>query len=265
MPLDGFLFALAAAFVHAGWNLLIAREVDTHAATAVALLVGCLLLAPVAAIVWRVQAAALPYAAASAALELIYFALLAIAYAQHELSAVYPLARGSAPVLVLIASGVALSTVPSPVATTGVVVVASGVLGVRGGEWRGAPLALAVGACVAGYTVLDKQGVAHANPIAYLELVLVVPAIVYGIAVRKRLFPALGTGVGLAGAGTVGAYALALAALRLAPAPAVAAVRESSVVIGVALAAVILREPVTRTRMLGSVAVATGVALIALG
>ncbi len=265
MPLDGFLFALAAAFVHAGWNLLIARERDTHAATAAALVVGCLVLAPIAAAVWRVQAAALPYAAASTVLELAYFALLAIAYQRHELSAIYPLARGSAPVLVLVGSAIALATIPSALATVGVVVVAVGVAGVRGASWRGAPLALAVGVCVAGYTVLDKQGVAHANPLAYLELVLVIPALVYGIAMRGRLVPAMRTGASLAGVGTVGAYALTLAALQLAAAPAVSAVRESSVVIGVALAAIILREPVTRARMVGSVAVAVGVALVALG
>jgi uncharacterized membrane protein len=61
-----------------------------------------------------------------------------------------------------------------------------------------------------------------------------------------------------------GAYALALAALRLAPAPAVAALRETSVVLAALLAAVFLREPVGLERFTGAVAVAGGVALIAL-
>jgi drug/metabolite transporter (DMT)-like permease len=265
MPLNGFLFAFAAAFVHAGWNLLIARERDTHAATATALLVGCLVLAPAAAAVWRVQAAALPYAAASTLLELAYFALLAVAYQHHELSAVYPLARGSAPVLVLVGSAITLGSLPSAIACAGVLLVAGGVLAVRGVRWQGAPLALAVGACLAAYTVIDKQGVAHANPLAYLELVLVGPAIAYGFVVRRRVAPALRTGAPLAGVGMVGAYALTLAALQLAPAAAVSAVRESSVVIAVALAALILREHVTKTRWLGSIAVAIGVALVAAG
>lgn len=265
MTSTAFLLALAAAFVHASWNLLIARERDTHAATAVALLAGCFVLAPAAAILWRVDAAALPYAAASTMLELAYFALLAFAYERDELSAVYPLARGSAPVLVLVASAVALGTLPSALATVGIVLVAGGVLAVRGARWRGAGLALGVGACLAAYTVIDKQGVRHANPLAYLELVLVLPTIVYTFALRERLLAAVRTAAPIAGIGTVGAYGLTLAALQLAPAAAVSAVRESSVVIGVILAALVLNEPVTRSRLIGAIIVAAGVAAIAAG
>src|SRR5207247_2230111 len=111
--------------------------------------------------------------------ELAYFALLAAAYARDDLSVVYPLARGSAPVLVLVLSAVALGTVPPALAVVGIVLVATGVLAVRGADWRGAGFALAVGACIAAYTVVDKQGVRHANPLAYLELVLVIPALAY--------------------------------------------------------------------------------------
>jgi drug/metabolite transporter (DMT)-like permease len=81
---------------------------------------------------------------------------------------------------------------------------------------------------------------------------------------RSRLRGAIRSPAPLAGLGMVGAYALTLAALQKAPAPAVSAVRESSVVIGVALAAVFLSEPVGRRRLAGSLAVVSGVALIAL-
>ena len=94
--------ALGAAFLHALWNVLLAGSRDSVAATGALLLFGVLLLAP-AALLWAaaVSAEALPFVAASAVLELAYFVLLARAYRGGELGVVYPVARGSAPVLVL--------------------------------------------------------------------------------------------------------------------------------------------------------------------
>jgi hypothetical protein len=101
MPPQAFAYALAAAFVHASWNVLLARDRDVQAATAGALAVGVLVFAPVAAAVWNVEAAAVPFIVGSAAFELAYVALLAAAYRRADLSLVYPLTRGAAPVLVL--------------------------------------------------------------------------------------------------------------------------------------------------------------------
>src|SRR5690348_13023927 len=104
MPLDALLLALAAAVVHAAWNLLLSGSEDTHAATAVALVAGALAWAPPAIVLWRLDGSAWPYIAASSALELTYLVLLATAYATTAMGFVYPIARGSAPVLVLLAS-----------------------------------------------------------------------------------------------------------------------------------------------------------------
>jgi drug/metabolite transporter (DMT)-like permease len=265
MPISALAFALAAALVHATWNLLIAKARDTQATTAVALLAGCAALAPAAAATWRVEPAALPYAIGSAALELAYFALLAHAYSRAELSSVYPLARGSAPVLVLLGAAIALGSEPGPAQVAGVLLVAAGVVAARGAGRAGTLLALGVGACIAGYTILDKQGVRYASPLAYLELVLAVPALVYAGALARRLRAALGGAAPLAGVGMVGAYALTLAALRLAAPAPVAAVRETSVLIGVMFGAIFMHEQVGRTRALGALAIAVGVAAIALG
>src|SRR3954471_13502120 len=97
VPFGAFALAVSSAFVHALWNLLLARARDSEAATAVALVVGALAFAPVAVLTWDVSSATIPYLAISAALELAYFALLARAYEHGELSLVYPVARGSAP------------------------------------------------------------------------------------------------------------------------------------------------------------------------
>src|SRR6185503_1510639 len=86
--------ALAAAVVHAAWNLALARGHDPEAATAVALLISLVVWAIPAALLGGVSADAVPYIAASSVLELAYFALLAAAYARAEMSLVYPIARG---------------------------------------------------------------------------------------------------------------------------------------------------------------------------
>jgi uncharacterized membrane protein len=95
--------------------------------------------------------------------------------------------------------------------------------------------------------------------------VMIGPAVAYTLAVRPaRVRRAVSPPTILVGAISAGAYLLVLLALRLASAPAVAAVRETSVVIATALAAVVLRERVGPVRLAGAVLVAGGVALLAL-
>jgi drug/metabolite transporter (DMT)-like permease len=274
VPAGALGLALAAAAVHAVWNLLLARARDPEAATAVALVVAVLAFAPVALLAWDVEADAVPYVVASAVLELAYFALLAAAYARSELSLVYPLARGLAPVLVLVIAVATLGAGTSVAQVAGVIAVGCGVVLVRGlsGErdTTGALLAAAVAACIAGYTLVDKEGLRFADPLPYLWLVLVPVAAGYAAAQGRTrggeaLRAELSGSTAVAGLSMFAAYALTLAALRLADAAAVAAVRESSVVIATGLAAVVLRERVTRERLAGAVLVAAGVGAIALG
>jgi drug/metabolite transporter (DMT)-like permease len=274
MPLSALLLALAAAVVHASWNLLLSDTPDTHAAAAVALVVGVLVCAPFVAIGSRFAASAIPYVAGSSALEVLYMALLATAYSLAAVGLVYPIARGSAPVLVLAAGALALGGRVSLGAATGVVLVGLGIVFVRRVDRASRPrdlaLALAVGASIAGYTLVDKSGIRHASPIAYLEAVFAVTAVAYGAGVlRARGVAAIRSAVSartvLAGVGFIGAYALTLAALRLAPAASVAAVRESSVLIATAVLALSGREEVGRQRLAGAVAVVAGIALISLG
>jgi drug/metabolite transporter (DMT)-like permease len=274
MPISALLLALAAAAVHATWNLLLSREEDTHAASAVALLFGTVVFAPVAAITWRLDSTALPYVFGSGALELLYLALLATGYSVAAMSFIYPIARGSAPVLVLIAGVIAVGATVSLLAAVGVVVAAVGIVLVRGLSTPGRPrdlaLALSVGASIAGYTLVDKHGITHAASLTYLELVLGLPAIVYIFGVGHvrggaALRAAVNRSTLLAGVGMFGAYALALAALRLAPAASVAAVRESSVVMATAVLAITGREKIGPERLAGAVAVVAGIALISLG
>lgn len=274
MPISALLLALAAAAIHACWNVLLSGSEDTHSATAVAMVVGVIVFAPVAALTWRVQRAAVPYIAASSALELLYLVLLVTGYARAAMSFIYPIARGSAPVVVLAVSVLALGTSVSELAALGVVVIAVGIVLVRGlrtsGGVRDLALALSVGACIASYTLVDKRGIAHANPLAYVEVVFTVTALGYllvawrmtGAAALRR---AVRVPSVVAGVGFFAAYALALAALRIAPAASVAAVRESSVVLATAWLAFSHRERVTLERLVGACAVVAGIGLVAFG
>jgi drug/metabolite transporter (DMT)-like permease len=267
------VLALCAAFVHAAWNLLLARARDSEAATATAAAIGALAFAPVAALIWNVHARAIPWAAGSAALELVYLILLARAYQEGELSLVYPVARGSAPLLVLIFTVVVLGASPSAAAIVGIGLVAAGVLLVRGSgrgaEPRDLQLALAIAVSIASYTLIDKQGLKYADPIPYLEITVAPPALTY-LLIMKRRGPLARPEPQIiaAGLGIFGAYGLVLAAIRLASSanvPAVQAVRESSVVIAVLLARAVLNERVTKTRLAGAAAVVAGIAAIAAG
>ena len=238
MPVSAFALAIAAAAVHALWNLLIARAVDPEAATAVALCVAVVVFAPVAAAVWDVDREVWPYLVATSIFELAYFALIAAAYRRAHLSVIYPLARGSAPVLVLVLGAVVLDASTAWMQGLGV--------------------------------LLDKRGIRHATPLVYLELSMIVPALAYGsgIAATKGIAPLRAAATRetfAAGLATFGAYALVLAALQRASAASVAAVRETSVVIAAVLARSMLKEPAGVARLSGAVLVAGGVALVSLG
>ena len=274
MGITALLLALAAAVVHAAWNLLLSDAEDTHGAAAVAITTGVILFAPVAALTWRLELSAVPYMLASGVLEGIYLALLATGYSRAAMSFVYPIARGSAPVLVLVIGVVLLGSAVSLFAALGVGLVAAGIVLVRGlrahGSYRDLGLALSIGACIAGYTLIDKHGITHGRPLCYLEVVFALTATAYlagtirvigAAAVRAAVTPRSL----IAGVGYFGSYGIVLLALRLAPAASVAAVRESSVVMATAVLALRSHERVTAERLGGSVLVLAGIILISFG
>ena len=264
--------ALSAAVLHATWNLLVARARDPEAATAVALLVALVVYAPVAVVGWRLEAEALPYLVATSLLHLLYVPLVPAAYRRADVSVVYPIARGTAPLVVLAVGVLALGAATSAGEVLGICLVAGGVFLVRGIR-RTAPAGIAVGlliaAVIAAYTLVDSIGVDRAAPFTYLELSMLLPGVAYAAALaRMRGVPALRRELGpatiTAGVATFGSYGLVLAALQRAEAAPVAAVRETSIVIAAGLAAAVLGERVTAARFLGAATVAAGVALVSL-
>jgi len=236
----------------------------------VALLVAVVAGAPFAIVFWRLDSHVWPFLIAGSLLQLLYFVLLAFAYTHAELSVVYPVARGLAPVFVLVGSIVVTGAGTTPRQAVGVLLVAAGVLLVRGvRRGKGALLAVTIACVIATYTVVDKHGVVHASPVAYLELMCIFTGVVYAPAVAatrgtSALRAELNRRSFAAGVGTFAAYALVLAALQLASAASVAAVRESGVLVATALAAFVLRERVTAWRAGGAVLVVAGIVLLGL-
>jgi len=265
---QAFVLALGSAFLHALWNLLLGRAHDVQAAAAVTFLLSVAAALPFALIWWHADASVWPYALASSLLETVYVLGLAYAYRVADVSVVYPLTRGLAPVLALIAAVAFLAHRPSATEIAGVLIVSAGVLLVRGtaanADSRTLLLSVTIAASIAAYTLVDRAGIQRAGALTYFVLVLALPCLVAaplnGVQAMRRELG--GATVAAAGA-NLGSFLLGLLALRHGAAAPVLAVRSSSIVIATLLAGRLLAEHVSRTRLAGVVLVFAGVALLA--
>ena len=269
MPASALLLALGSAVLHAAWNLLLARARDVQAAAATTFVVSVVVALPFALVWWNADASVWPYALASTLLEIVYVVALALAYRGGEVSFVYPLTRGLAPVLALVLGALVLGDAVSATAAVGVLLVAFGVVLVRGvaarGDARALLLVATIATTIAAYTLVDREGIQHAGALTYFVLTLAGPCLVYpplvGLgAMRRELHPETVA----AGLANLGSFVLGLLALRHGPAAPVLAVRSSSVVIATVLAGRLLAERVSRGRLAGSLLVFAGIALLAL-
>lgn len=270
MPPHAVLLVLLAAGCHASWNVLLAGRRHVQAATAVGLLAGTLAFAPVVAATWRVEAGAWPWVALSAVLELGYFSALTWAYDRFELSLIYPVARGLAPVVVLCIGTALLAVGATGAQVAGVLIVSGGVLLVRRGgaahrgDWHGVGIGVVIGCFIAALTLVDREGITHAAPIPFFWLAQVPVALAAAVLRRRELRAAVEVRSLAVGGFMYGGYALFLYGLRLTEPHAAQAVRESSIVMTTILAALVLKEPVARRRFLGVGVVLAGVLAIAL-
>ncbi len=272
MSLAVFAILLVAALLHAGWNALVRRDPDRGAATIAVAVGGAVVGIAVLPFLPRLAPVAVPYILASGLIHLAYFTLIARAYRHGELSVVYPLMRGLAPLIVTLAAIVFIEPASTRV-LVGVAVLAGGIvsLGVDGLKRRHAVgSALANAFVIAGYTLVDGLGVRLSGaPETYVAWVLVAGAVVtLGVRLWRQ-----GTGVlaGLraripltlaSGVMTYAAYGIALWAMTVAPIGAVAAVRESSVLFATAIGAVALGERFGPIRWLAAALVVGGLVLI---
>lgn len=264
------MLALAAAVSHASWNAFLRSGADRLWTVTVMSLAMTAVAVPTAVILPLPPAAAWPYLAVSACIQTVYSVFLVTAYRKGELGQVYPIVRGSVPLLVAIA-GFALtgqSLTPSQIA--GVTLIALGIMGLAVGRGRasaGAVLwALATGSLVAAYAMVDAVGVRHAgNPIAYAAWISVIygallPAIFVAVRGKLSVDLRLRETWKAAGGGLVSlfAYGLVIAAFALGPAAPVAALRETSVVFSALIGWLFLGEKMTAQRLTACLAVAFG-------
>jgi len=273
------ILVLVSALMHAGWNLIAKIGGDRLVAMAV-MKVPNTLVALLVLIVAGVPAReSWPFLLASAGVNCVYFFFLIKAY-RGDLSLAYPVARGVAPLLVLVLSMLAAHEMPTPSGVAGVLLISSAVLALavrRDGSrlhyetllWAGG-----VGLTIALYTVIDGLGGRRAgNVIGYVAILNILTGVfVCGTAYARRGHALIATGLrtywrqGLLG-GTLMlfAYMIVVYALTIAPMAQIAALRESSVIFAAILGVIVLREPFGTRRIVASIILAVGIALLALG
>jgi drug/metabolite transporter (DMT)-like permease len=280
------LLVLAAACLHAVWNLLAKRASAGGAPFVWSFGVAAALLwSPLAA--WIVVTRAPPLGAeavallaASGTLHTLYLVVLQRGYRVGDLSLVYPLARGTAPLLSTAAAVAALGERPTPLALAGALLVAAGVLSLavgkpKPGSTRRAAVgyALLTGAIVAVFTLWDKRMVSGlALPPLLVDwcsnlvrVTLLAPAALRQRETVRRLWRENRREI--LGVATIGplSYVLFLSALALAPVSYVAPAREASILVAALLGSHVLAEEQARRRVLAAAAMTAGLAALALG
>jgi drug/metabolite transporter (DMT)-like permease len=280
--MDPLVFAavLVAAACHAGWNAAVKKGLDPLATT-VAITVGSSVVAALLVpFVGLPPARAWPWVVASVLIHVVYFAALIESYRAGDMGQVYPIARGSAPLLTAGASAALIGETIGLAAWIGIVLLAGGVLllSLRGGrdlariDRRAVGFALFTALTICVYSLVDGTGArvsgdAHSYTAAmFLGNGIAVAA--YGL---FRRGPAAFGGlarhwpIGLFG-GTLSlvSYGIVIWAMTVAPIAIVAALRETSVLFATLIAVVVLREPLRAVRLVAAVVIVIGVALIRL-
>ena len=275
-----FLAVLFAALCHAGWNALIKVGLDPLSTTTLISIgsgVVALVLLPLVGLpAW----AAWPWLVASVIIHLGYFAALIEAYLTGDLGQVYPIARGSAPLMTATATTLFVGEKLSGIGWGGIVALAAGVflLSARGGrelvkvDRRAVGFALMTALTICTYSVVDGIGARLAgNPNAYsLSLFVGISVVMVPYALYRDgrdVIPAMRTfwRRGFAGGALqVISYGTVLWAMTLAPIAIVATLRETSVLFGAAIAVVVLQEPLRAVRIAAALLIVGGLVLIRL-
>ncbi|MFG2603887.1 EamA family transporter [Streptomyces sp. NPDC048514] len=268
---------LLAAVTHASWNAIAHRITDKL--VGFTLISGGGVLIGLAALPFTAvpAAAAWPYLLTSAVVHVAYYALLMTSFRLGDFGQAYPLARGSAPLVVALLAAVFAHEVPGAWAMAGIVVSCLGLTGVslwglRGSrpDWAAIGAALATGLTIAAYTVLDGLGArASHTPLGYIAWLMaiqgvVIPAYMYARArgdTLRLLRPHAALGL-LGAALSVAAYALVLWAQTRAELAPVAALRESSVIVGAAIGALLFKERFGAPRLAAAGLLVVGIGLM---
>lgn len=296
MPPLALGLVIVAAVLHAGWNVLLKTSGDPLRTAVRLQAIGTAVLAPLGVLAWfasgrpAIEPGGVALALGSGVLEAVYFLCLSAAYGRGDLSLVYPLARGSAPLLsIMVGIGLLGERLGLP-AAAGVAALVAGILLVArpwralratGRDHRGAiGFALATGASIAAYSAVDRVGVRILEPwlygafLAVFATVILAATVTIGRRAHLLSVPAVADRPtsfwrdGAAGVLSLTAYLLILFAYSQAPLAAVAPLRESGIVLAAAWGALRLGESNGRreaiTRIAAAALVVVGAILLAI-
>jgi drug/metabolite transporter (DMT)-like permease len=275
VPAGAVAITLVAAVLHAVWNAVAHGIADRLVGFALIGLSYTLVCGAGALLLGLPPAAAWPFVLASAAVHAVYTVLLWASYELGDFSQVYPVARGSAPLVVVGIEAVLGRQLPG-LQLVGILVISLGLLSLAldGGRPSRSSLpalgaALATGICIAGYTVIDASAVAR-TPVALYAVWMfliqgpVMPIVALarrGRALIGQVRPVAAAGLG-GGVVSLVAYGLVLVAQTSGATAAVAALRETSIVIGAVIGSLFLGERFGRSRIVAAAVVVVGIVLV---
>lgn len=278
MPGHVVAAVLLGALFHASWNAMVKSGRDSYLNTVMVAIGGMVLSAFALPFLPMPERASWIFIGISSLVQVIYYMLLAATYRDGDMSHAYPLMRGTAPLLVAVASLPLMGEALRPVQWVAIIVICSGIFimyfsaGKQPHAGRTTLLALSTAAMIAAYTLIDGAGVrVSGSALSYsMWIFLLTGAGFWLVAVRERPGEVLAYArdnpriLLLGGIGTIGSYTIALWAMTKAPVAAVAALRETSILFATGIAAFILKEKIARPRLAAVAVIAVGAACMRL-
>lgn len=275
MTLGVFLAVLGAAFLHALWNALIKLGTSKVGTMVILSVIEVPIGLAVVAVSPPINPAAIPWVIAAGCTHFAYKFFLTYAYDRGDLSRVYPIARGAAPMIVALVGGFILSDAISGRQYLAILVLGGGILmmarGVfaQGENRKMLPFALGSACATATYTMIDGIGGRISGaPGAYVAWVFVADGLIFTLGMlalrgasvlpRDRRAWLLGSAASFA---SYGAYAVSIWAMTLAPIAVVAALRETSILFAVLIGWLVFGETMDRTKALAATVIVAGVLL----
>ena len=274
-----FVLVLFAAACHAGWNAFLKIKLEPFSAMALIAIVSALVVLPAIPFLGVPPAAAWPWVIASVIFHLGYFIGLTEAYRTGDMGQVYPIARGSAPLMTAIAGTFIVGEAIGLRGWLGILVLVRGVflLSLRGGrnlhfDKRAVAFALFTAVTICGYSIVDGLGArASGNAHVYTAWLFLLDGLMMLVFVLlRRGVPVLRVFTGfwkeglMGGALSLASYWIAIWAMTVAPIALVAALRETSVLFAMLIASVVLKEAPGPWRWAAGLAIGAGVVMMRL-
>ena len=277
MSVTTVLLVLLAALLHASWNAFAKTGSNPTLSIACFHVVAAVIAAPIIFLVPLPNTESIPYLLASVVMHWAYMSLLGKAYKVGDLSHVYPLSRGTAPLIVTVVSTLIFKEVLPTLTVFGILLTCSGIilLSFKNGlslqqDRRAVALSLGTSLSIAAYTIIDGLGVRHSmDPLSYIIWLFALVGITFGfftVFVRTenpkqalRYFKQERWVMLTGGIATAGAYGIVIYAMDENPMAMVSTLRETSVLIGIIIGVAILKERFGKMGMGAVVLVGTGV------